>query len=55
MKEFIGLRAKTYNYIKGNNDEDKKSKIHKKNVSQKEDLNLKIIKTLQKQLKSKFK
>ena len=26
MKEFIGLRAKTYNYLKHINDEDKKSK-----------------------------
>ena len=26
MKEFVGLRAKTYNYIKENNDEDKKAK-----------------------------
>ena len=25
-KEFFGLRAKTYNYLKGNNDEDKKAK-----------------------------
>ena len=26
MKEFIGLRAKTYSYLKDNNDEDKKEK-----------------------------
>ena len=26
MKEFFGLRAKTYSYLKDNNDEDKKSK-----------------------------
>ena len=26
MKEFVGLRAKTYNYLKDNNDEDKKAK-----------------------------
>ena len=34
MKEFVGLRAKTYNYLKDNNDEDKKAKrtkvCHKK-------------------------
>ena len=30
MKEFVGLRAKTYNYLKGNNDEDKKLKGKKK-------------------------
>ena len=26
MKEFVGLRAKTYNYLKDNNDENKKAK-----------------------------
>ena len=26
MKEFVGLRAKTYSYLKDNNDEDKKEK-----------------------------
>ena len=30
MKEFVGLRAKTYSYLKDNNDEDKKRKRHKK-------------------------
>ena len=25
MKEFVGLREKAYSYLKGNNDEDKKS------------------------------
>ena len=33
MKEFVGLRAKTYTFLKGNNDEDKKAKgtkCHKK-------------------------
>ena len=29
MKEFVGLRAKTYSYLKGNNDEDRKSKSTK--------------------------
>ena len=26
IKEFVGLRAKTYSYLKDNNDEDKKAK-----------------------------
>ena len=30
MKEFVGLRTKTYSYLKDNNNEDKKSKRHKK-------------------------
>ena len=30
MKEFVGLRAKTYSYLKDNNDQDKKCKRHKK-------------------------
>ena len=30
MKEFVGLKAKTYSYFKDNNDEDKKKKAHKK-------------------------
>ena len=30
MKEFVGLRAKTYSYLKDNNDEDKKAKDTKK-------------------------
>ena len=29
MKEFVGLRAKTNNYLKDNNDEDKKAKGQK--------------------------
>ena len=41
MKEFVGLRAKTYSYLKENNDEDKKAK---KGVSKKENLNFNIIK-----------
>ena len=32
MKEFVGLRAKTYSYLKDNNNEDKKAK-RQKNVS----------------------
>ena len=34
MKEFFGLRAKTYNYWKDNSDEDKKPKRTKKCVIQ---------------------
>ena len=29
MKKFVGLRAKTYSYLKDNNDEDKKAKVTK--------------------------
>ena len=32
MKQFVGLRAKTYSYLKDNNDEDKKAKGTKKCV-----------------------
>ena len=32
MKEFVGLRAKTYSYLKCNNDKDKKAKGKKKCV-----------------------
>ena len=32
MKEFVGLRAKTYSYLKDNNDEHKKGKATKKCV-----------------------
>ena len=35
MKEFVGLRAKTYSYLKDNNDEDKKAKNTKKCVIKK--------------------
>ena len=30
MKEFVGLKAKTYSYLKDNSDEDKKAKSAKK-------------------------
>ena len=33
MKEFVGLRAKTYSYLKDNNDEDKKKLKPQKTVS----------------------
>ena len=29
MKKFVELKAKTWSYLKNNNDEDKKSKRHK--------------------------
>ena len=32
MKEFVGLRAKTYSYLKSKNDEDKKAKGTKRCV-----------------------
>ena len=43
-KEFGGLRAKLYSYLKYNNDENKKSKNTK--VSHKKNLNLKVITTV---------
>ena len=45
MNKMFGLRAKTYSYLKDNNDEDKKAKV-KKSVSQKELLDLEIIKNI---------
>ena len=35
MKHFVGLRAKTYSYLKDNNDDNKKEK-GKKSVSKKQ-------------------
>ena len=32
IRKFVGLRAKTYSYLKGNNDEDKKAKGTRKCV-----------------------
>ena len=32
MREFVGLRAKPYSYLRDNNDEDKKAKGTKKHV-----------------------
>ena len=32
MKEFVGLRTKTYSYLKDNNDDDKKAKGRKKKI-----------------------
>ena len=53
MKEFFGLRAKNYSYLKDNNHEDQKHKMHKKVYHKKNNLNFKIIKTVQKQLKQR--
>ena len=41
MNRFVRLRAKTYSYLKDNNDEEKKKKAQK-TVSQKENINLKF-------------
>ena len=43
MKEFVGLRAKTYCYIIDDDSKDKKAK--RTSVSYKKNLSLKIIKT----------
>ena len=45
VKELFGLRAKTYSYLKDNNDEDKKTECTKKCIVKK-NLNLKITKTV---------
>ena len=47
LKEYVGLRAKTYSYLIDDGSKDKKAK-GKKSASLKEKLNLKIIKTVQK-------
>ena len=47
MKRFVEPRAKAYSYLKDDISEDKKAKVIK-NVISKENLNLKIIKTVQK-------
>ena len=44
-KKFVGLRAKTYSYLKDNNDEDKKAKVTTKVCVKKENL-FAIIKTV---------
>ena len=46
MKQFFGLKSKTYRHLKNSNDENKKSKRQKK-VSHKKKKNLKIRKTVQ--------
>ena len=55
MKKFVGLRGKTYSYLKDNNDEDTKVKRCKKVVHKKKTLNLKITKAVQKQLSWRIK
>ena len=45
IKQFLGLRAKTYCYLMDGGSEDKKAKINNKCVIKK-NLNLKIIKTV---------
>ena len=54
MKEFVALREKTYSYSTDNHDEDKKTKTLK-SVWQKENLNLKIMSIVQKQLNLRIK
>ena len=49
MTKFVGLRATTYSYLIDDISEDKKS-VRDKKVCHKKNLNLKIIKTVQKQL-----
>ena len=58
MKQFLGLRAKTYSYLKDNNDEDKKAKGTRKCVIKRKLFRKKLeaaIKTIQKQLKQRKK
>ena len=45
IKEFVGIKAKTYSYLKDNNYEDKKANSTKK-CGIKNPLNFKIIKTV---------
>ena len=45
MKKFVGLIAKTYSYLKENNNENKKGE-GTKSVLQKENLNFEITKTV---------
>ena len=45
-KEFVGLRAKTYNYSKDNNDKDKKGKGTKKIYNKKKTYISEITKTV---------
>ena len=54
MKQFFGLKSKTYRHLKNSNDENKKSKRQKK-VSHKKKKNLKIRKTVQEKLNLKRK
>ena len=54
-KEFVGLRAKTYSYLKDNDDEEKKANGTKKCVIKRKLHDFNIIKTVLKQLKSEIK
>ena len=54
MTEFVGLRARTHSYLIDDGSENKKRKKYKK-VHYKKNLNLKIIKNIQKQLNLKIK
>ena len=53
MNIFVRLRRKTYSYLMDNGSEDKKAKVTKKCT--KKNLNLNIIKAVQKQFKLKMK
>ena len=46
MKKLVGLKVKTYSYLSDKNDEDKKPKRHKNVCHKKENLNLKVTKTV---------
>ena len=50
MTKFVGIRAKTYSYLIDDGSEGKKQKAQK-SMSEKQNLNMKTIKTVQKQLK----
>ena len=50
MTKFVELRAKTYSYLIDDVREDKKSKVTKKRVMKTKLENLKIIKTVSKQV-----
>ena len=52
MKKILGLRAETYSYLINDSSEDKKAKRIK---AQKENLSLKITKTVQKQCNLRIK
>ena len=54
MNTFVELRAKTYSYLKDNNDEDKKAKGTKKCLIKRK-LKFQDYKTVQKHLKFKIK
>ena len=55
MKKIVRLRAKTYSYLIDDGSEDKKSKRHKKVCHKNKNLNLKIAKTVSKQLNLRMK